>query len=31
MSINELSSLITAVAGLVVAIAQLVRAWRRPR
>ena len=30
MSINEITQLITAVAGLVLAIAKLVRVWRQP-
>jgi hypothetical protein len=30
MSINEITSLITAVAGLVLAVAKLVQVWRGP-
>ncbi len=30
MSIHELTSLITAIAGLIVAIAQLIHVWRGP-
>jgi hypothetical protein len=30
MSINDLTALVTAIAGLVAAVAQLVRMWRWP-
>lgn len=30
MSINEITSLVTALAGLVLAIAKLIQVWRQP-